>query len=136
MKTEIENKLLQKNIKPTSMRLLVYEILLKHIKAMSLYEIEHQFDNVDLSTIFRTLKTFQDKCIIHSIDDGTGAVRYALCEDGCTCNPNDLHVHFLCSKCNQTHCLKDIPIPNMNLPDGFSFESANFVIKGICSKCK
>ena len=136
MKSEIDKKLLQKNIKPTSMRQLVYEILYKHQKAMSLLEIEQQFDNADRSTIFRTLKTFQDNNLIHSIDDGTGAVRYALCDDNCTCNLDDLHVHFLCNKCGQTHCLKELPIPTIDLPKGFDFESANFVIKGTCSNCK
>ena len=136
MRKEIEKILLHKNIKPTSMRQLVYEILLKYQKAMSLYEIEQQFDNVERSTIFRTLKTFQDNNLIHSIDDGTGAVKYALCDDECTCNLDDLHVHFLCNKCGQTHCLKDMPVPKMDLPENFSFESANFVIKGICPICK
>jgi len=136
MKGEIETKLQQRNIKPTAMRELVYEVLNKSKKALSLYEIEQQFDNVERSTIFRTLKTFQEKLLIHSVDDGTGAVKYALCEEGCTCLPNDLHVHFLCNNCGQTHCLRDMPVPKMELPDGFSFESANFVVKGICSNCK
>jgi Fur family ferric uptake transcriptional regulator len=136
MKGEIDKKLKQRNIKPTAMRELVYEVLTKNKKALSLYEIEQQFDNVDRSTIFRTLKTFQDNYLIHSIDDGTGAVKYALCDEGCTCAPDDLHVHFLCNKCGQTHCLRDMPVPKMELPKDFSFESANFVVKGTCSNCK
>ena len=87
MKGKTDKKLEQKNIKPTAMRQLVYEILEKQKKALSLYEIEQQFDNVERSTIFRTLKTFQDNYLIHSIDDGTGAVKYALCDDDCTCKP-------------------------------------------------
>lgn len=58
MKNDYNNKLEQKKIKPTAMRQLVYEVLSKHKKALSLYEIEQQFDNVDRSTIFRTLRTF------------------------------------------------------------------------------
>ncbi|MBB6463837.1 Fur family transcriptional regulator [Flammeovirga kamogawensis] len=133
---KIEDKLKQRDIKPTAMRELVYEVLDKNKKALSLYEIEKQFDNVERSTIFRTLKTFQDHLLIHSVDDGTGAVKYALCDDDCTCQPDDLHVHFLCNKCGQTHCLRDMSIPKMDLPKSFSFESANFVVKGTCSNCK
>ena len=136
MKKETDTKLLQKNIKPTAMRLLVYEVLEKQKKALSLYEREQQFDNVERSTIFRTLKTFQDNYLIHSIDDGTGAVKYALCDDDCTCILDDLHIHFLCNKCGHTHCMKDMPVPKMDLPEGFSFESANFVIKGTCPNCR
>ncbi|WP_282039294.1 Fur family transcriptional regulator [Saccharicrinis aurantiacus] len=136
MKGEIEQKLYQRNIKPTAMRKLVYEVLDKNKKALSLHEIEQQFDNVERSTIFRTLKTFQEKLLIHSVDDGTGAVKYALCDEDCTCEPDDLHVHFLCNKCGHTHCLKDMPVPKLELPQDFSFESANFVVKGVCSNCK
>lgn len=136
MKADIDNKLIKKNIKPTAMRQLVYEVLDKNKKALSLFEIEQQFEHVDRSTIFRTLKTFQDNFLIHPIDDGTGAVKYALCDEDCTCIPEDLHIHFLCNKCGQTHCMKDMPVPKMDLPNGFSYESVNFVIKGTCPNCK
>lgn len=135
MNQEVDKKLKLKNVKPTAMRKLVLEIFLEKRSAFSLFEIEKQFDKVERTTIFRTLKTFQENCIIHKIDDGTGAVKYALCEEGCACQPHDLHIHFLCNKCKQTHCMKDIPVPNMNLPEGYSFESANFVIKGTCPSC-
>ena len=136
MSNKIDEKLQRKNIKPTAMRELVYEVLDKNKKALSLYEIEQQFENVERSTIFRTLKTFQDKLLIHSVDDGSGAVKYALCDDDCTCSLDDLHYHFLCTKCGQTHCLKNMPIPKVDLPEGFSFENANFVIKGTCPNCQ
>lgn len=136
MSKDVVKKLEQKNIKPTAMRELIYGVLEKQNKALSLYEIEQQFDNVERSTIFRTLKTFQDNYLIHSIDDGTGAVKYALCDDDCTCNPDDLHIHFLCNKCGQTHCMKEMPVPRMDLPEGFSFENANFVVKGTCPNCR
>jgi Fur family ferric uptake transcriptional regulator len=136
MKDEIDKILTIKNIKPTAMRQLVLEVILKNKKALSLIEIEKQFGNVERTTIYRTLKTFQENCIIHSIDDGTGAVKYAICSKGCTCNLGDLHAHFLCNSCGQTTCLKEHPIPNPKLPSEFVFESANFVIKGICPNCR
>ena len=135
MNKDTENTLKLRNIKPTAMRGLVYDILKKQKKALSLIEIEKQFDQVDRSTIFRTLKTFQDKLLIHSVDDGTGAVKYALCDDDCTCSLDDLHIHFLCIKCGRTRCMKNMPVPKMKLPEGFSFEGANFVVKGICPDC-
>jgi Fur family ferric uptake transcriptional regulator len=136
MNEDLDKKLKQKNITPTSMRRLVLDILNKKGKAISLYEIEKEFDHVERSTIFRTLKTFQDHCIIHSVDDGTGAVKYALCDDDCTCNLDDQHLHFLCNNCGQTHCLKEIPVPRLEMPEGFDLESVNFVAKGICPNCK
>jgi Fur family ferric uptake transcriptional regulator len=132
----IDKKLETKNIKPTAMRELVYDILNKQKKAVSLHELEQQFENADRSTIFRTLKTFLDNRLIHSVDDGSGSVKYALCDDDCTCSLDDLHTHYLCNKCGQTFCFKDIPIPKPNLPEGFDFQDAIFVVKGICSDCK
>ena len=136
MENNLDIRLEQNNIKPTSMRRLVLNVLIENPKALSLYDIEGHFDNVDRSTIFRTLKTFQDNYLIHSVDDGTGAIKYALCDDDCTCNLEDLHIHFLCIKCGQTHCLNDIAIPALDMPQGFDLETANFVVKGTCPNCR
>jgi Fur family ferric uptake transcriptional regulator len=135
MKQEIDEKLESKNIKPTAMRQLVLQILTKQKTAISLPELENKFEKVDKATLYRTLKTFEKNKLIHSIDDGTGSVKYALCQDSCECHPNDLHVHFLCTNCHQTYCLNDISVPNINLPSNFSLESVNMVVKGICSIC-
>lgn len=136
MENHLDKRLEQNNIKPTSMRRLVLNVLIENQKALSLHDIEGHFDNVDRSTIFRTLKTFQDNSLIHSVDDGTGAIKYALCDDYCSCNLEDLHIHFLCIKCGQTHCLRDIAIPVLDMPEGFDLKSANFVAKGTCPDCR
>lgn len=131
------DKLLEaKGVKSTPMRKLVYEILLAGNSAMSLYEIEQQFDNVERSTIYRALKMFQENSLVHTVYDGTGAVRYALCDEGCECSLEDQHVHFLCSHCGKSYCLKSLPVPKPELPEGFDFEGAHFVVTGICPNCK
>ena len=135
MPSEIDLKLLNRNVKPTAMRHLVVEALIKHNKAISLPELEQKFEKADKATLYRTLKTFVEKRLIHTIDDGSGSVKYALCEDTCTCRPEQLHVHFLCRNCGETYCFKDMPVPQLSLPEGFKFENANFVIKGTCSTC-
>lgn len=132
----IENKLTNKHVKPTAMRELVLKILSEQTNAVSLADIESIFDKADKVTLYRTLKTFEENKLIHSIDDGTGSVKYALCNDSCQCNPNELHVHFLCTKCHHTYCLNDTPIPAINLPDNFTLETINMVVKGKCHNCK
>lgn len=131
-----DNKLLNKNVKPTAMRELVLNALLEQNVAISLSDLEKKFDKADKVTLYRTLKTFEEKKLIHSIDDGTGAVKYALCKETCQCHPEELHVHFYCLKCQHTFCLTDIPIPSINLPVNFSIENINMVVKGVCSNCK
>jgi len=132
----MDNKLVQHHIKPTAMRELVLKILTEQKIAISLTDLERKFDKVDRVTLYRTLKTFEENKLIHSIEDGTGSVKYALCLDSCMCEPKDLHVHFSCIKCGQTYCLNDIPIPGIKLPSGFSLDSINMVVKGICVNCK
>lgn len=132
---EIEKKLESKNVKPTAMRTLVYKILADSGKALSLAELEQQFEKVERSTIFRTLKSFEDNDIVHPVDDGTGSAKYAVCDDECTCNLNDLHVHFYCKRCGRTRCMKELPIPRVNLPEGYTYENAQFIINGVCPRC-
>ena len=136
MNKDIDEKLNSREIKPTAMRQLVLQVLTEQKSAISLPELERKFENADKATLYRTLKTFEISKLIHSIDDGTGAVKYALCQETCQCHPEDLHVHFLCLKCNQTYCLNDIPVPTLNLPKSFSLESVTMVVKGICPNCK
>lgn len=132
---EIERKLESRNIKPTAMRQLVYKTLVDSKKALSLADLELKFEKVERSTIYRALKTFQDNFVVHPVDDGTGSVKYAVCDDDCTCNLHDLHVHFLCSRCGRTRCMKELPVPQLKLPDGYTYESAQFVIHGVCPRC-
>ena len=124
-----------RNIKPTAMRELVLRVLSEQKSAIGLADLEQKFDKVDKVTLYRTLKTFEENKLIHSIDDGTGAVKYALCCETCQCHPEDLHVHFYCTECMQTYCLTDIPVPTINLPIHFTLENINMVVKGVCSNC-
>lgn len=118
------------------MRELVLKVLSEQAVAISLVELEQKFEKVDKVTLYRTLKTFEENKLIHSIDDGTGSVKYALCTESCQCNPQDLHVHFFCTVCQHTYCLNDIPVPSVKLPVHFNLESISMVVKGICSNCK
>lgn len=133
---EIEEKLESKGIRPTAMRILIYKYMAEKEVAVALTDIENTFVKADRTTLYRTLKTFEEKGIVHQIDDGTGISKYALCEIGCSCElDQDLHLHFHCTNCDETVCLTEHKIPHINLPDGYLAENANLVIKGICEKC-
>ena len=128
-------RLLKQKIKPTTIRLLVLKCILDRKEVFSLSDLENELDTVDKSNIFRTLKIFNKQGLIHSIDDGSGSLKYSICEEDCTCALYQLHVHFYCRACKQTYCFRDIPIPLIQIPDGFSTDSANYVIKGLCNNC-
>lgn len=132
----IEQVLESKNIRVTAMRLLIYKFLAENEVAVTLSVIENAFEKADRTTLYRTVKTFVEKDIVHQIDDGTGIVKYALCEQDCSCEiETDLHLHFHCNNCNETICLTEHKIPKIKVPDGFVSENINLVVKGMCDKC-
>ncbi|WP_289038548.1 transcriptional repressor [uncultured Zobellia sp.] len=133
---QADNFMEEKGVLPTAMRLLAFRFLAESETAKTLSDIENAFEKADRTTLYRTLKTFEDKAIVHQIDDGTGMTKYALCEEGCNCElERDLHLHFHCVNCGETVCLTEQKIPHINLPEGFVAEDANLVLKGVCDKC-
>jgi len=97
-------------------------------KAVSLQSIEKAFDRADKSTLYRTLRTFEKKKLVHTIDDGSKQLKYALCLESCECETNDLHYHFHCTDCQNTFCLTNQNIPSIELPKNFKMLQANMVI--------
>jgi Fur family transcriptional regulator, ferric uptake regulator len=92
-----------------------------------------QFDRV---TIYRTLQTFVDKGIIHTIPTADNSVLYALCKDDCSAGDHhDNHVHFICDSCDTTYCLDHVTIPSVNLPKGFKSKQTDVVVSGVCKNC-
>jgi len=135
MNKKLESQLNYRSIKPTAMRLLILKYLMEQKTAVSLSDIETAFDSADKSTIYRTLKTFQKSKLIHSIEDGTNHMKYAICLNECECSPQDLHYHFHCNGCKETFCLTSNNIPKIDLPSNFTMQQANMVVKGLCSNC-
>ena len=135
MDEKIENRLQQRDIKPTAMRILVLQHLMEQTTAISLQSIENAFNNADKSTLYRTLKTFEQNKLVHTIDDGTKQLKYALCLESCECKTIDQHFHFHCTNCENTFCLTNQNIPSIELPKNFKMIQANMVIKGLCESC-
>jgi len=89
-----EKLLNSREVSPTAMRILVLQHLMEQNNAVSLQSIEDAFKIADKSTLYRTLKTFEKNKIVHTIDDGTKQLKYALCLESCQCEINDQHYHF------------------------------------------
>ena len=129
------HKLSHREIKPTAGRLLILKSMMRGNEAVSLPDLERYLPTIDKSTISRTLSLFLLHGLIHAIDDGSGAMKYAVCDDDCQCVPQDEHTHFYCTECHRTYCLKHIAVPTVELPDGFLLKNINYVIKGLCPEC-
>lgn len=134
MKKNIEQKLLSKNTNPTSMRILVYDVLEHQHTAMSLSEIERHFYKADRVTIYRTLKTFEEKGIVHSIQENT-TTKYILCREDCDEHSHkDWHLHFYCKICEKTTCKEDFVLPQ-NTHKSYQIDEIKLFGKGVCEKC-
>lgn len=126
----------QKAVRITAMRQLILEYFLENDGAFGLSELENGFPKSDRITIYRTLKTFTEKGIVHSIENGAGEMKYALCDEFCTSAAHtDRHPHFQCERCNRITCIDGQAIPRLQLPAGYAIKETSMMVKGICPAC-
>jgi Fur family ferric uptake transcriptional regulator len=120
----------------TQFRLDTIDLFLAAGKALSSADVETSLPDPDRITLYRTLKTLEDKGIIHKALDGTQVQKFALCESNCSeHHHHDEHVHFHCTKCENTFCLDDVFVPQVNMPAGFVASESNMIVNGLCGRC-
>ena len=132
------NQLLkQHQLRCTNCRLEILSLFFEKKVALSHSDIEERIsDNIDRVSIYRTLKTFLDKGILHKVLDDTGTIKYALCTHCSEDEHNHEHLHFKCIICLRTFCFNEIDIPNINLPKGYKVIESNMLVQGICRECQ
>ena len=138
MEKKLENILKENGLSVTGSRRKILQLFLDEKGALAHGDIEKKAgEKFDRVTIYRTLQTFVDKGIIHTIPTPDNTVRYALCKDDCSQgHHHDHHIHFVCDNCHQTYCLDDIVTPEIKLPAGYSASHVEMVVEGICKDCQ
>ena len=136
MEKETDELVLERaGVRVTAVRLLVWRTLRRELHdAFSLADVEAALPTVDRSTLFRTLVSLTDAHLLHEIDDGSGAQKYCVCDHDDTRHCMG-HVHLTCVRCHRTFCLPNVAIPSVPLPEGFTPEETEYVVKGVCSRC-
>ena len=131
-----EQTLQNAGIRVTAVRLLVWRTICRGFAGIfNLADLEEALPTVDKSTLFRTLTLFSDSHLIDAIDDGSGSQKYCLWSaDDPLCGVR--HVHFSCRVCHRTVCLTDVTLPEVALPEGYTAEDIEYVVKGVCPKCR
>jgi Fur family ferric uptake transcriptional regulator len=108
------------------------------------YALSHQFiekqlvAQFDRVTLYRTLKTFEEKGLIHRIANDRDVIEYALCKEDCHEHDHkhsDNHAHFRCENCLKTICLDKVGIPDLHIPFGFKARDFQLIVSGICNNC-
>ncbi len=137
MEAAVSEILKRSQLSVTDSRKRILEFFHQSSGALAHADIERlsgeQFDRV---TIYRTLQTFVEKGIIHSIPTADNSIRYALCKDDCAeGHHHDNHIHFVCDKCGTTFCLDHVSIPAVQLPMGFTSSQTDVIVSGVCKQC-
>lgn len=131
-----ESILLSHKLRVTDCRMEIINQFLGKQVALAHADLEDTLNNkFDRVTIYRTLKTFLDKDLIHKVLDDSGATKYALCSHEDHHDHNHEHVHFKCEICGETTCLESISLPAIKLPSGFVKKEMNLLVQGTCKKC-
>jgi len=135
--TEIKTLLQGRKLRITQARLDVLQHLVAAgDSAITSQEIEHNLKGIDRITLYRILKAFEEVGLIHSIADGSGKTKYALCSTKCTDGDHQHdHIHFHCRVCETTTCLEQKIPGTLQLPAKYSVEGMEFVVRGICDAC-
>jgi Fur family ferric uptake transcriptional regulator len=138
MNSKIIQILEVRNIKPTPMRMLVLEQLMLQSRNLSLSDIENLLFPSDRITIYRTLKTFTEHGLVHTVETANNGWIYALCSDACnTLSHDDRHPHFLCESCKKVTCTTDFTYYLEVNPNAVHYrvDKVEMTIKGICPNC-
>jgi Fur family ferric uptake transcriptional regulator len=138
MTTQVDDILRRNSLSVTESRKKILNLFLNVSGALAHGDIERKAgEKFDRVTVYRTLQTFVEKGIIHTIPTTDNSVRYALCKDNCTeGHHHDNHVHFICLKCGATLCLEEVVVPEIKMRKGFSVNEIEVVVKGICLDCQ
>ena len=138
MHTDIKEILKRSQLSVTASREKILHLFLEQTGALAHGDIEKKAgEKFDRVTVYRTLQTFVEKGIIHTIPTADNSIRYALCKDDCAeGHHHDQHIHFVCTDCGNTYCLDDIVTPEIKLPKGYSSSHIEVVVEGVCKNCK
>ena len=130
----VEEILHKYDLKNTGCRKFILSEMLKRETAQSETELKESYPELfDRVTFYRTLKTLEERGIIHKIVLNDNSVKYALSRHHQA--DEHLHAHFHCEKCDDVLCLLGKTRFDAELPQGFIMNDVFVVIEGVCADC-
>lgn len=123
-------------LKVTPQRIAIYRELAKtdkHPSTEIIYKnIKNYYPNISLTTVYRTLETFEKLGLISVVNVLYNAARY---------DANlDPHHHIVCSECKKIEDVYDdnltgLEISNSNIK-GYEISGYSIMLNGLCKTCK
>ncbi len=131
----MENLLKEKKISNTPFRKEVLSIFTKYSNAIPLSIIEKELKKYNRITLYRTIKIFIEKGIIHEITLSGEESNYAICQEECdTIRHHHQHIHFKCNGCGIIFCVEVDKFPTIRLPE-YKIDQLEIQATGLCKKC-
>lgn len=126
----------QHQLKATSVRIGLLQLLAKKSTGISFAMIKQEFDiKLNSVTLYRVLKNFEAIRLIHKVLDSGGTANYMLSLDDASKSKHQQHMHFNCTQCNNIFCLNELSVPHFYLPEDFQTEFVGVTLIGICPGC-
>jgi Fur family ferric uptake transcriptional regulator len=131
----MQNVLKIKKLSQTPFREEVLAIFNRHDRAIPLSVIERELKKYDRVTLYRTMKIFLEKGLIHEITISGEESNYAICQEECESNKHHhQHIHFKCSKCESIFCVEIDKFPSISIPD-YQIDQLEIQASGLCKQC-
>src|SRR5450830_697456 len=139
MQTDIaESQIRATGARVTRQRVLVLNFLLGQKKSLTHHEIQTHLaktahEELDSVTLYRVLEWLTENELIHRIAGADQVWRFSA---GAGHQAHE-HAHFQCTKCANVTCFNEVKLPPpVLLPEGFSGGEVDYLIKGLCPRCK
>lgn len=133
-----ETILREKGLRVTPFRERFLQIFLENDAALSVSDIENQLGEFDRITLYRTIKSFTKKGVIHEIVMPGDIRKLALCNIQCSGGKDHHehnHIHFHCKNCKEIYCIEMQQTPDFKLT-GYDVDQVEIQVKGVCLNCK
>lgn len=127
----------------TQQRLAVLSLLSKEHSCLGVDDLlaqakKKKLEMGDWSTVFRTVKTFEEAGLVTAFASSDGVTRYELthCQDE---GHDHHHHHFVCRSCKSVEALENCPTQLFEKAAkqiGFRVENHVIEVQGVCSDCQ
>lgn len=122
--------LMEKGIRPSLTRVMIYEYLLSHRTHPTVDEIYKELSpkapTLSKTTVYNTVKLLSKEGVIKMLTIEEQQARFDACIDH--------HGHFLCNGCGKVYDF-DVDLPCDTLPTGFTAETKEIFYTGSCDNC-
>lgn len=135
--TRSETILKENGLRRTDFRVQLLDLLLSvDHKAISSQQVENSLQDYDRVTLYRSLRSFEEKGIIHKVIAQNNETKYAFCDSQCKVHAHlQEHAHFNCTQCLQTYCLHEQGDVKIGLPSNFKLNTTELILSGLCAQC-